>query len=173
MGVAAALIYPATLALLTSVFTVARECAMDIGIWSGVSGLAVAIGPVSGGLLLRHFAWSSVFYINVPIVIVAVAAGLALLPESRDRRAGRFDPLGALLSVVGISLLTWSIIEAPRHGLGIGGHAGRPVRRWPPARPPTPSWARCRATRPEPGRPSMTPPGRSAELWAWQSSALR
>jgi EmrB/QacA subfamily drug resistance transporter len=116
MGVAAALIYPATLALLTSVFTVARERAMAIGIWSGVSGLAVAIGPVSGGLLLRHFAWSSVFLVNVPIVIVALAAGLALLPESRDPRAGRFDPLGALLSVAGIGLLTWSIIEAPRHG---------------------------------------------------------
>jgi MFS transporter, DHA2 family, multidrug resistance protein len=116
MGVAAALIYPATLALLTSVFTVARERAMAIGIWSGVSGLAVAIGPVSGGLLLRHFAWSSVFYVNVPIVVIAMAAGLALLPESRDPRAGRFDPLGALLSVAGISLLTWSIIEAPRHG---------------------------------------------------------
>jgi EmrB/QacA subfamily drug resistance transporter len=116
MGVAAAFIYPATLALLTSVFTIARERAMAIGIWSGVSGLAVAIGPVSGGVLLRHFAWSSVFYINVPIVIIAMAAGLMLLPESRDPRAGRFDPLGALLSVAGIGLLTWSLIEAPRHG---------------------------------------------------------
>jgi MFS transporter, DHA2 family, multidrug resistance protein len=116
MGAAAALIYPATLALLTGVFTVARERATAIGIWSGVSGLAVAVGPVSGGLLLEHFAWSSVFYINVPIVVIAMAAGLALLPESRDPRAGRFDPLGALLSVAGIGLLTWSIIEAPRHG---------------------------------------------------------
>ena len=61
MGLAAALIYPATLALLTNVFTVARERATAIGIWSAVSGLAVAIGPVSGGLLLRHFTWSSVF----------------------------------------------------------------------------------------------------------------
>jgi MFS transporter, DHA2 family, multidrug resistance protein len=116
MGVAAALIYPATLALLTSVFTNARERAMAIGIWSGVSGLAVAVGPVCGGLLLRHFAWSSVFYVNIPIVIVAVAAGRVLLPEARDRRAGRFDPLGALLSVSGIGLLTWGIIEAPEHG---------------------------------------------------------
>jgi EmrB/QacA subfamily drug resistance transporter len=116
MGVAAAMIYPATLALLTNVFTVARERAMAIGVWSGVSGLAVAIGPVSGGLLLRHFAWSSVFLVNVPVVVIAIAAGLVLLPESRDPRAGRFDPLGALLSVAGIGLLTWSLIEAPRHG---------------------------------------------------------
>jgi DHA2 family multidrug resistance protein-like MFS transporter len=128
MGVAAALIYPATLAILNNVFTSARERAMAIGIWSGVSGLAVAIGPVCGGLLLRHFAWGSVFYVNVPVVIIALAAGRLLLPESRDPNAGRFDPLGALLSVAGITLLTWSIIEATRHGWAtaatIGGIAG-------------------------------------------------
>ncbi len=128
MGLAAALIYPATLALLTQVFTDERERATAIGVWSGVSGLAVAIGPVSGGLLLRHFSWSSVFLINVPIVIVALAAGLRLLPESRDPNAGRFDPLGAVLSIAGISLLVWTVIEAPVHGWGsaitIGGFAG-------------------------------------------------
>ncbi len=128
MGVAAALIYPATLALLSSTFTVARERATAIGIWSGVSGLAVAIGPVTGGLLLRHFAWSSVFYVNVPIVIIALAAGWRLLPESRDPGAGRFDPLGAVASMAGIGLLVWTIIEAPRHGWGsvttIAGFAG-------------------------------------------------
>jgi EmrB/QacA subfamily drug resistance transporter len=128
MGVAAALIYPATLALLTSVFTDTRERATAIGIWSGVSGLAVAIGPVTGGLLLRHFSWSAVFYVNVPVVIVALAAGMRLLPESRDPKAGRFDPLGALLSVSGVGLLVWTVIEAPGHGWAsattIGGFAG-------------------------------------------------
>jgi EmrB/QacA subfamily drug resistance transporter len=116
MGAAAALVYPATLAILNNVFTVAKERATAIGIWSGVSGLAVAIGPVSGGLLLRHFTWSSVFYVSVPVAIVALIAGRLLLPNSRDPKAGRFDPLGALLSVAGITLLTWSIIEAPQHG---------------------------------------------------------
>jgi DHA2 family multidrug resistance protein-like MFS transporter len=128
MGIAAALIYPATLALLISTFTVARERATAVGIWSGVSGLAVAIGPVTGGLLLRHFAWSSVFYINVPIVIIALVAGLRLLPESRDPNAGRFDPFGAALSIAGVGLLVWTVIEAPRHGwtsaATIGGFAG-------------------------------------------------
>jgi DHA2 family multidrug resistance protein-like MFS transporter len=128
MGIAAALIYPATLALLNSAFTSAKERATAIGIWAGVSGLAVAIGPVAGGLLLRHFAWSSVFYINVPVVIGALAAGWRLLPESRDPRAGRFDPLGAIASVAGIGLLVWTIIEAPRHGwlsaATVGGFAG-------------------------------------------------
>jgi MFS transporter, DHA2 family, multidrug resistance protein len=131
MGIAAALIYPATLALLNSAFTSARERATAIGIWAGVSGLAVAIGPVAGGLLLRHFSWSSVFYINVPVVIIALIAGWRLLPESRDPRAGRFDPLGAIGSVAGIGLLVWTIIEAPRHGwltaATIGGFAGAAV----------------------------------------------
>jgi len=128
MGVAAALIYPATLALLTNVFTDARERATAIGIWSGVSGLAVAIGPVTGGLLLRHFSWSSVFYVNVPLVIIALAAGMRLLPESRDPKAGRFDPLGAVASIAGVGLLVWTVIEAPRHGWAsattIAGFAG-------------------------------------------------
>jgi EmrB/QacA subfamily drug resistance transporter len=116
MGAAAALIYPATLALLTSTFTETRERATAIGIWSAVSGLAVAIGPLSGGLLLQHFSWSSVFYVNVPVVVVALVAGARLLPESRDSRAGRFDPFGAVLSVAGTGLLVWTVIEAPRHG---------------------------------------------------------
>src|SRR6516162_7265972 len=124
----AALIYPATLAILNNVFTNPRERATAIGIWSAVSGLAVAIGPVAGGTLLRHFSWSSVFFVNVPLVIVALIAGRLLLPESRDPKAGRFDPLGALLSAAGITLLTWTIIEAPRHGWGsattIGGLLG-------------------------------------------------
>ena len=116
MGASAALVYPATLAILNNVFTVARERAIAIGVWSAVSGIAVAIGPVSGGALLRHFSWSSVFYVSVPLVVLALVLGRLLLPESRDPEAGRFDPLGALLSAAGIALLTWSIIEAPEHG---------------------------------------------------------
>ena len=116
MGAAAALIYPATLALLTATFAEPRERATAVGIWSAVSGLAVAIGPVSGGLLLRHFPWSSVFCINVPVAAIALAAGTRLLPESRDSLPGRFDPLGALLSVAGAGLLVWTVIEAPRRG---------------------------------------------------------
>src|ERR1700761_1224361 len=118
MGLAAALVYPATLAILNNVFTVARERAIAVGIWAGISGLAVAIGPVAGGALLRDFSWSSVFYVSVPVVVLAVVAGRFLLPESRDPDAGRFDPLGAVLSAAGITLLTYSIIEAPQHGWG-------------------------------------------------------
>jgi EmrB/QacA subfamily drug resistance transporter len=128
MGGAAALVYPATLAILNNVFTVARERAIAIGVWSAVSGLAVAVGPVSGGALLRHFSWSSVFYVSVPVAVIALVLGRLLLPESRDPDAGRFDPLGALLSAAGIALLTWSIIEAPQHGwasfVTVGGITG-------------------------------------------------
>ena len=146
MGAAAALVYPATLAILNNAFTVARERATAIGIWSGVSGLAVAIGPVSGGLLLRHFSWSSVFYVSVPVAAVALIAGRLLLPESRDPKAGRFDPLGGLLSAAGITLLTWSIIEAPKHGWGsawtVGGLFGAlailALFAWSQARRPDP-----------------------------------
>jgi len=116
MGAAAALIFPATLALLITTFTNPRERATAIGVWSAIAGLAVAIGPVSGGLLLRHFSWRSVFFISVPIVVIALAAGAWLLPESRDARPGRFDPAGALLSVTGALLLVWTVIEAPRRG---------------------------------------------------------
>jgi EmrB/QacA subfamily drug resistance transporter len=124
MGIAAALVYPATLAILNNVFTVARQRVIAIGVWSAVSGLAVAIGPVAGGALLRHFSWSSVFYVSVPVAVIAVIAGRFLLPESRDPNAGRFDPLGALLSAAGIALLTYSIIEAPQHGWGSAATVG-------------------------------------------------
>ena len=116
MGIAAALIYPATLAILSSTFTVARERATAIGIWSGVSGLAVAIGPVSGGVLLRHFAWSSVFYVNVPIVIIALAAGWRLLPESRDPKAGPVRPARR------------GAVHGRGRPAGLDGHRGAPAR---------------------------------------------
>jgi EmrB/QacA subfamily drug resistance transporter len=146
MGASAALVYPATLAILNNVFTVARERAIAIGVWSAVSGIAVAIGPVSGGALLGHFSWSSVFYVSVPLVVLALVLGRLLLPESRDPDAGRFDPLGALLSAAGIALLTWSIIEAPEHGWGsaatVGGIGGSlvilAVFAWSQARRPDP-----------------------------------
>src|ERR1700722_47854 len=101
MGLGAALVYPATLAILHNVFTVARERGIAIGVWSAVSGLAVAIGPVAGGALLRHFSWSSVFYVSVPVVVLAVVAGRFLLPESRDPNSGRFFALGYILWVRG------------------------------------------------------------------------
>jgi MFS transporter, DHA2 family, multidrug resistance protein len=128
MGAAAALIFPATLALLITAFPGARERATAIGIWSAVTGLSVAIGPVAGGWLLENFAWGSVFLAKLPLVVVALVAGQLVLRESRERAPSRFDALGALASVAGIGLLVWTTIEAPGHGwtsaATVAGYAG-------------------------------------------------
>jgi EmrB/QacA subfamily drug resistance transporter len=116
MGVGGAMIFPATLALLVNVFTEARERAIAISVWAATSGLAVALGPVTGGLLLRHFWWGSVFLVNVPVILIALALVGWLVPTSRDHTAHRLDPVGTLLSVAGVSVLVWSVIEGPKHG---------------------------------------------------------
>jgi EmrB/QacA subfamily drug resistance transporter len=116
MGIGAALIMPATLSILTNVFTDARERAIAIGLWAGVAGVAIALGPVAGGFLLEHFWWGSVFIVNVPIVIGAIVAGHSLVPTSRNPSAHRIDWSGAALSVVALVSLVWAVIEAPSDG---------------------------------------------------------
>jgi EmrB/QacA subfamily drug resistance transporter len=116
MGVGAALIFPATLALLVNVFTDARQRAIAISIWAATSGLAVALGPVTGGYLLEHFFWGSVFLVNVPVIVVAMVAIWRVVPTSRDDTIRRFDPLGIALSIAGVSVLVWAVIEGPKHG---------------------------------------------------------
>jgi MFS family permease len=116
MGIGAALIMPATLSILTNVFTDARERAIAIGLWSGVAGVAIALGPVAGGFLLEHFWWGSVFIVNVPIVIGAIAAGRVLVPTSRNPQAQRIDGTGAVLSVIALVSFVWAIIEGQTVG---------------------------------------------------------
>lgn len=116
MGVGGALIMPSTLSILTNTFLDPRERARAIGIWAGVSGVGVAIGPVVGGWLLQNFWWGSVFLVNIPVVIIAIALGRVLVAESRDPSSPELDPLGAVLSIAGLTALLWSIIEAPSHG---------------------------------------------------------
>ncbi|MFJ4919398.1 MFS transporter [Streptomyces sp. NPDC088725] len=110
MGFGAAFVMPATLAVLMNVFE-RDEQPKAIGIWAGSVGLAIAIGPITGGLLLEHFWWGSIFLVNVPVAIVALVAMVLLVPDSRDPRPGRVDPLGVLLSVVGLVLLVYGIIQ--------------------------------------------------------------
>ncbi|MEU4462215.1 MFS transporter [Streptomyces sp. NPDC024017] len=110
MGLGAAFVMPATLAVLMNVFE-REEQPKAIGIWAGGVGLAIAIGPITGGVLLDHFWWGSVFLINVPIVLLALALMLWLVPDSRDPNPGRIDPVGVVLSVVGLVLLVYGIIE--------------------------------------------------------------
>jgi EmrB/QacA subfamily drug resistance transporter len=115
MGLGAALIMPSTLSIVTNVFP-ARERGRAIGIWAGVSGLGIAIGPALGGWLLQHFWWGSVFFVNVPVTAAAIIAGLALIPESRDPAATPLDPAGVVLSIAGLGALVYGLIEAPSHG---------------------------------------------------------
>ena len=116
MGAGAAFVMPATLSLLISVFSDARERTMAIGIWAATAGLGVALGPVVGGYLLDSFWWGSIFLVNVPLTAVALVAGRRLLPESRDRVARRIDWRGAGLSGAGLVALVWAFIEAPSKG---------------------------------------------------------
>ena len=118
MGVGAAFIMPSTLSLLTNMFHDPRERAKAIGVWAACAGASGAIGPVLGGLLLRWFSWHSVFFVNVPLIIVLLVAGRVLLPKSKAERSERLDPLGAILSIVGLIVLLWGIIESPTAGLG-------------------------------------------------------
>ena len=116
MGIGAALVFPGTLAIVIDVFRDPIERAKAIGVWSAVSGAAVAFGPVTGGLLLEHFWWGSVFLINVPIVLIALVLGWKYVPESRDPNAKRLDVPGFLLSISFVSLLVYTIIEGPHRG---------------------------------------------------------
>ncbi len=123
MGIGGAFIMPATLSIITNVFTDPAERGKAIGIWAGVSALGIGLGPITGGILLEHFWWGSIFIVNVPIVIVGLVLGYFLVPESRDPEHAALDPLGAVLSIVALGSLLWAIIEAP--GKGWTSHADR------------------------------------------------
>src|SRR5207302_314538 len=119
MGIGGALIMPSTLSILTNVFP-PEERGRAIGVWAGVSGLGIAIGPVVGGALLGHFWWGSVFLVNVPVVLVGLIAGRLIVPNSKDPSSPRVDPIGAMLSVAGLVALVYGIIEVPSYGWGNG-----------------------------------------------------
>lgn len=116
MGVGAAFIMPATLSIVTNVFRVPAERAKAIAIWAGFSAIGIAVGPVAGGYLLRHFYWGSVFLVNIPFAVIALVLGRFLVPTSKDSTAPKLDPIGAVLSILGLVILLWSIIEAPTKG---------------------------------------------------------
>ncbi len=118
MGVGAAALMPCTLSILTNVFTIERERARAIGFWSGTAGIGVAVGPILGGFLLVHYWWGSVFLINVPVAVLGLVATAFLVPNSKNPETQAPDPVGALLSIAGLGLLLWGIIEAPSRSWG-------------------------------------------------------
>ncbi|WP_245655775.1 MFS transporter [Microtetraspora fusca] len=110
MGLGGAAIMPATLAIISNVFPI-HERGRAIGIWAGGVGIAVAIGPITGGLLLEHFWWGSVFLVNIPIVLIALVLIASLVPDSKDPAKTGLDPVGVLLSIVGLVALVYGIVR--------------------------------------------------------------
>ncbi|MEV4104181.1 MFS transporter [Nonomuraea sp. NPDC049649] len=109
MGVGGAILMPSTLSILMTVFD-AEERRTAMAVWGGVAMVSVVIGPTLGGFLLQNYWWGSVFLMNIPITIVAIAAALILMPETRGP-ARRLDPVGVLLSCVGLTTAVYVIIE--------------------------------------------------------------
>ncbi len=116
MGAGAAATIPSGLSIVNDLFRRPAERARAVGVWSGTIGLGIAVGPVAGGLLLSRFWWGSIFLVNVPVVVVGIVGAMVWVPESHDHAARRPDPLGAVLTISGLGLVLWAIIEGPDRG---------------------------------------------------------
>jgi len=115
-GPGAAMTFPATLSLISNVFTERRERARAIGLWGAIAGVAIAMGPIVGGWLLEHFTWVSIFIVMAPIAAAAVIVAALVLPASKDPSAEAPDIPGLILSAATMALLVFTIIEAPSYG---------------------------------------------------------
>jgi EmrB/QacA subfamily drug resistance transporter len=115
-GIGAAIMMPSTLSILTNTFTDPKERAQAIGIWAGVSGIALALGPALGGIMVDAFGWQSIFYINVPIGLIALGIAIKLVPESKNPEGRSLDIFGQVLAVAGLAALTYAFIEATSYG---------------------------------------------------------
>ncbi|MFL5823797.1 MAG: MFS transporter [Solirubrobacteraceae bacterium] len=115
-AVGGAMLNPVAMAIIRNVFDDPRERAMAIGIWGGVFGLSMALGPVLGGVLVDSVGWPAVFFVNVPVGVAAIILTAMFVPESRAARPRRLDPIGQLLVIAALATLTYAIIEGPRYG---------------------------------------------------------
>src|SRR4051794_6551273 len=115
-GLGAALVTPTTLAIISAAFAEGRERAAAVGIWAGVGGLALAVGPLLGGLLAQHASWGWIFTINVPVGIATLLLGAWAITESREAVRRPLDIPGLVLSTVALTALTWSLIEGGPRG---------------------------------------------------------
>jgi EmrB/QacA subfamily drug resistance transporter len=119
MGVGAAFIMPSTLSILVNIFP-PMERQKAIAVWASISGVGSSLGPITSGWLLGHFWYGSVFLVNLPIVLIAMVSGWYLLPKSKDPQQAKFDPIGAVLSTIGIASLVYGLIKAPEKGWSSG-----------------------------------------------------
>src|SRR5580658_8506814 len=115
MGLGAAIVFPLSIAVVSTAFSDA-ERPKAIGILTAAVAISLPLGPVLGGLLLQHFSWHSVFWINVPVVCLTLVVGGVLLPESRNPNAPPLDVPGTLLSAGAVTCLVWGVIDGPEHG---------------------------------------------------------
>ena len=116
MGIGAATIMPVTLSILTATFREPKERAQAIAFWAAIFALGMGIGPVVGGWLLDNFNWSSVFYINIPVVTVGLVGGYYFIQNSKAENPRKIDVAGALLSITGLFALVYAIIQAGKDG---------------------------------------------------------
>src|SRR5216683_2016558 len=120
MGLGAAMTFPATLSLISNVFTGRAERARAIGLWGASAGVAIALGPIVGGWLLEHFSWTSIFIAMGPVAAAGAALVAVSVPTSRDPDAARVDVPGLVLSTGAMALVVFTIIEAPVYGWAAG-----------------------------------------------------
>ncbi len=115
-AVGGSMLNPVAMSIITNTFTDPRERARAIGVWGAVVGISMAAGPLAGGLLVESVGWRSIFWVNLPVGLVALVLTLRFVPESRAPKARRPDPLGQLMVIVLFGSLTYAIIEAPNAG---------------------------------------------------------
>lgn len=115
-AIGGSMLNPVALSIIRNAIDDPRERAHAIGIWGGVFGLSMALGPVVGGALVDAFGWRAVFLVNIPVGLIAFALTAAFIPESRASRPRRLDPIGQVLVIVALAALTYAIIEGPKHG---------------------------------------------------------
>ncbi len=115
-AVGGSMLNPVAMSIITNTFTDPRERAHAVGVWGGVVGVSMALGPLLGGILVSSAGWQSIFWINIPVGITAIVLALRYIPESRAPRARRFDPVGQGLMIVLLATVTYGIIEAPERG---------------------------------------------------------
>ena len=117
-AVGASMMNPVAMSIITNTFTDPRERAQAVGIWGAVFGISMALGPIVGGTLVSSVGWRSIFLINIPVGLAAIALTLRFIPESKAPSPRRFDPVGQALVIALLAALTYGIIEAPSRGWG-------------------------------------------------------
>jgi len=115
-GLGASMLNPVALSIIANAFPEPKSRARAVGLWGAVSGGSLAIGPLIGGALTESIGWRSIFWINIPIGLLAIALAARFVPESKAPRARAFDPVGQILVLLVLASLTYAVIEGPRHG---------------------------------------------------------